>query len=132
MKTWLLSFSKYFVIGLTAFFTPIYYDILFVCILVFADTTTGVMKAGKKDISNIWSKKMFAFVPKLIFYFVLIISAQACLLYVEPKIPFTKLALVGVAFIEVKSIDENFKEIFGFSFINKVLEAVKSINQIKR
>jgi hypothetical protein len=53
-------------------------------------------------------------------------------LYVEPKIPFTKLALVGVAFIEIKSIDENFKELFGFSFINKVLEAVKSINQIKR
>lgn len=132
MKSLILSFTKYFIVGLTAWFSPIYYDIVFVCILVGADTITGVMKAGKEDVKNIWSRKMFGFVPKLIFYFVLIISAQACLLYVEPKIPFTKLALIGIAFIEVKSIDENFEELFGYSFLNKVLDGVKSINQIKR
>ena len=46
--------------------------------------------------------------------------------------PFTKLVLIGICWIEIKSIDENFNILFGYSFMNKVLEGLKSINQIKR
>jgi phage-related holin len=132
MKQQFILFIKYFSVSLLGFFAPIYYAFILTTILVFADTVTGVMKAGKTSIKNISSKKMFAVCPKLSFYFLLIISAHSVQLFVEPQIPFTKLALIGISWIEVKSIDENFNALFGFSFVDKVFEGIKSINQIKR
>ena len=132
MKQQFLLFSKYFLVALVSFFSPILYAFILTTILVSADTITGVMKAGKESVKNISSKKMFAVCPKLSFYFLLIISAHSVQIYVEPQIPFTKLALIGISWIELKSIDENFNAIFGFSFMDKILEGLKSINQIKR
>ena len=132
MKLQLFTFSKYFLIALISFFSPIIYAFILTSILVTADTITGVMKAGKETVKNITSKKMFAVIPKLSFYFILIIIAHSVQIYVEPQVPFTKLVLIGISWIEIKSIDENFDVLFGFSFIDKVLEGVKSINQIKR
>ena len=90
------------------------------------------MKAGKDSIKDISSKKMFAVVPKISFNFLLIILANSVQIYVEPQVPFTKLVLIGISWIEIKSIDENFSAIFGFSFMDKILDGMKSINQIKR
>jgi len=132
MKNWAISFSKYFITGLVAFFSPIYYAFLLVIILVIVDTITGVMKAGKSKVENIESSKMFRFVPKLIFYLLLVIVSHSANLYVDNQIPFVKLAIIGIAWIEVKSIDENFRDMFGFSFIDKVLEGMKSLNDIKK
>ena len=132
MKLQLFTFSKYFLIALISFFSPIIYAFILTSILVTADTITGVMKAGKETVKNISSKKMFAVIPKLSFYFILIIIAHSVQIYVEPQVPFTKLVLIGISWIEIKSIDENFDVLFGFSFIDKVLEGIKSINQIKR
>jgi phage-related holin len=108
------------------------YAFLLTILLVTIDTFTGVMKAGKKTVKNITSKKMFAFVPKMIFYFLLIIAGHSVEFFVEPQVPFTKLVLIGICWIEIKSIDENFNILFGFSFMDKILEGFKSINQIKR
>ncbi|CAB4152009.1 Bacteriophage holin family [uncultured Caudovirales phage] len=132
MKQQFIIFSKYFFVALVGFFAPILYAFILTIILVSADTITGVMKAGKDSIKDISSKKMFAVVPKISFYFLLIISAHSVQIYVEPQVPFTKLVLIGISWIEIKSIDENFSAIFGFSFMDKILEGMKSINQIKR
>ena len=131
MKTTLISLSKYFGVALFSFFAPISYAFTLISVLVVTDTITGIMKAGKSDIEKISSKKAFAIVPKLIFYFLLIIVAHS-LQVVENQLPFVKFALIGIGWIEIKSIDENFKDLFGFSFIDKVLTAVKQINQFKR
>jgi hypothetical protein len=90
------------------------------------------MKAGKSDVLKIESSKMFRFIPKLIFYLLLVIVSHSASLYVDNQIPFVKLAIIGVSWIEIKSIDENFREMFGFSFIDKVLEGVKGFNNIKK
>jgi phage-related holin len=136
MKTQLTLLSKkfgvYFGTSLFTFFTPIQGAIWFVIILVIADTITGIMKAGKSSIDKIQSKKAFRLVPKLIFYFVIIILAHSLNLTIDKTIPWVKLALVGISWIEVKSIDENFNEIFGFSFLDKCLEAGKKITELKR
>ena len=131
MKSTLLSFCKYFGVGLFSFFSPIFYAFILVTILVITDTITGVMRAGRKNIQEISSKKMFAIVPKLIFYFLLVIVAHGITL-VEPQLPFVKFALIGISFIEIKSIDENFRGLFGFSFLDRTFQAIKHINQIKR
>lgn len=132
MKQQLFIFIKFFTVALIGFFAPILYAFILTTILVVSDTITGVMKAGKDGVQNITSKKMFAVCPKMSFYFLLIITAHSVQIYVEPQVPFTKLALIGISWIEIKSIDENFNAIFGFSFMDKILEGIKSFNQIKR
>ena len=122
----------YFATALVSFLAPIEGALWFVVLLVFADTITGVMKAGRSKIDNISSKKAFNLVPKLIFYFVLIIIAHCLNRTIDNQIPFVKLALVGISWIEIKSIDENFKVLFGFSFLDKCLEAGKKLTKFER
>ena len=131
MKIAIGSFFKYFGIALIGFLAPLKFAFLFTIIIVTVDTITGIMKAGKEDVKNIQSRKMFALVPKLIFYLLLVVVAHSVAL-LEPQIPFVKLALIGIGWIEIKSIDENFNSLFGYSFLDKVLEGIKSINQIQR
>lgn len=125
------KFLTYFGTALVAFFSPIMWAFWVVIILVMVDTCLGVMRAGYKDVRMIKSRKMFAIVTKLTAYFLLVILAQA-IGWVEPQIPFVKLALFGIGFIEIKSIDENFYGIFGYSFIDKILNALKFVKEIKR
>jgi len=132
MTTTIKSTLIYFSAALIAFFAPIIYAFIFTCILVGIDTITGVMKAGKDTVKNISSKKAFAIVPKLIFYFLLVICAHACTIFVDDQLPLVKLALIGIGWIEIKSIDENFSAIFGFSFLDRTIEAFKSVNKITR
>ena len=121
----------YFSTGLIAFFSPIVWAFWVVIGLVCIDTCFGVMKAGKVTVKNIQSRKLFPMVTKITAYLLLIIIAHIGH-YIEPKIPFVKLCLFGVAFIEIKSIDENFNAIFKFSFIDKILSALKFVKEIKR
>jgi len=132
MQKYLYSFFKYFSVSIMAFFAPIYFSLLFVVILVVVDTITGVMKAGKKEVKNISSKKLFAFVPKLIIYLLFVILAHLGCQVLDKSIPFVKLAIMGISWIEVKSIDENFRDIFGFSFIDKILDSVKIISNLRK
>lgn len=132
MKATLYSFLQYFCVGVLAFFAPIVYAFVLIVILVFVDTITGIMKAGRKSVDSISSKKAFALIPKITFYCLLIIVAHATQKYVINEVPFVKLSLIGISFIEIKSIDENFRALFGFSFIDKTIKAIRDINQIKR
>lgn len=132
MEKYLYSWLKYFAISLMTFLAPIYYSLMLVIVLVIIDTITGIMKAGKKDVTNVTSKKLFAFVPKLIIYLLFVIVAQIGKQAIDPAIPFVKLAVLGISWIEVKSIDENFRDIFGFSFIDKILDSVKLISNFRK
>ena len=87
------------------------------------------MKAGKQDVKDVKSRKLGHFVSKLIYYISAVILCRICELYIDGQIPFVKLALVGVMIIEVKSIDENFRDTFGFSFVDKILEGFKKLNR---
>lgn len=122
----------YFGTALFSFLAPIEGALWFVVTLVIADTITGIMKAGKSKVENIQSKKAFNLVPKLIFYFLLVIIAHCLNRTIDNQIPFVKLALVGISWIEIKSIDENFKILFGFSFLDKCLEAGKKLSKFER
>lgn len=121
----------YFFTGLVAFLAPIHWAFWVVIAFVMVDTCTGVMAAGKQSIKAIQSRKLFAIVPKLIFYFLLVITAHAAS-YIDSQIPFVKLAMFGIGFIEVKSIDENFEKLYGFSFVSRILEALKQLSKVKR
>ena len=131
MTTICAKTMAYFSTGLIAFFMPITWAFIMIVLFVVIDTITGVMAAGKKSVKQIQSKKLFKIVPKLIFYFLLVITAQGCS-FIDSDIPFVKLAMFGVGFIEIKSIDENFEKIYKFSFINKIMGAMKALSKIDR
>lgn len=127
--TFLTKFLKYCIIGFTSFFAPITWAIYSVLLMILIDTITGVMKAGKKDVKKVRSKRMSDVLAKVIYYLSAICISHVCQLYIDPQVPFVKLALVAVIIIEVKSIDENFRDTFGFSFIDKILEAARIIKR---
>lgn len=131
MNSVIFKTLSYLVGGLAAFFMPITWAFIVVIIFVGVDTCTGIMAAGKKSVKNISSRKMFSLVPKLTFYFLLVITAHGAS-YIDDQIPFVKLAMFGIGFIEVKSIDENFEKIYGFSFVNKILESLKALSKVNR
>jgi phage-related holin len=101
-------------------------------IVVFLDTVTKVMVVGKtKGVKAITSKKLYRVIPKVIFYFIFIILAEILHDYVDVQIPFAKLTLVAIIGIEIYSIDENFEELTGFSFIKKMINFTKQLTQYK-
>jgi len=132
MKTTILSLFKYFSVAMIGFFAPIDYAFYFTFFLVLTDTVTGVIKARKDDVKNITSKKAFPLVPKTIFDCLMIIVAHCCNLWVDKQVPFVKLVLIGIGWIEIKSIDENYQVLTGHSFIERAMDGIKKINQIKR
>lgn len=122
----------YLTTSLIAFFSPIYGAIIMTVFMVIADTVTGVMVAGKDNVKNITSDKAFPIIPKTMMYISFLVVAQMASSIIDAQIPWVKLALIGIAWIEVKSIDENFQKLTGFSFLDKVFEAFKKIQEIKK
>ena len=129
MKTICIKFLLYFSASLTAFFLPITWAVTSVVVVVFIDTITGVMAAGKEDVKNIQSRKLSHVLSKLIYYLSALVLCRIAGLFIDDSIPFVKLCLVAVMIIEVKSIDENFNKTFGFSFVDKMLTAFKKLNR---
>lgn len=143
--TYLKYFNKmitksilFFLSLLGVWFMPLKGAFILMLLAVFIDTSTGVYashvlfkKHGKQE-DKITSNKAFQLVPKLIFYGALIVMGQAILYYVEPDIPWVKIALIGIAWIEIKSIDENFEKVFGFSFLKKIEQALMKVKSAQK
>lgn len=113
------------------FFMPILWAYWVVIVLVLADTITGVMSAGKESVKNIKSRRAFSLAPKLIVY-LLLVTVGAVAELTHKDVPFIKLVLLGVGYIEILSIDENFEKLTGFSFLKKILEAIKKVTKLTR
>lgn len=129
MATLYTKFCGYLLAALSAFFLPITWALTSVTAIVIIDTILGVMAAGKEDVRNITSRKLSAVVGKIIFYLSSVIIGRIGELFIDDRLPLVKLVLLAVLIIEVKSIDENGKKLFGFSFLDKVLEAMKMIKR---
>ena len=129
LKTLSFNFCLYFSTALTAFFLPITWAITSVVAIVLIDTITGVMSAGKENIKNISSRKLSNVISKLIYYIFALILCRIAVMFIDDSVPFVKLCLIAVFIIEIKSIDENFYKTFKFSFVDKMLTAVKKFNR---
>lgn len=120
------------IISLGAFFAPLTTAFFIAISVVLLDTVTKVMVVGKlQGIQAIKSKKLFAVVPKCIFYMCFIILGQLCHDFIDTQIPFSKLVLVGIIGIEIYSIDENFQELTGFSFVKRILTFMQKLTTHK-
>ena len=102
-------------------FSPLFIKMVVVTSLIILDTIMGVV-AAKKQGQEITSKKLReGMIPKAIGYAVMV---SACHI-IDTEVYFinaASLSVMFVAFAEMKSMDENFKKITGFSVWEKLLK----------
>jgi peptidoglycan biosynthesis protein MviN/MurJ (putative lipid II flippase) len=126
---------------LLAFFAPISGIVLLVALSTIIDTVFGLWKAYNLK-ENITSRKArFGLVPKIISYCAAICLIYACDFYmindltkmvVSAEFLTTKLLALVLISIEVKSIDESFQSVKGWSFIDKITDMVIKAKNIKK
>lgn len=137
----ILPFIEAFIGVLIIFFSPVAGMILIVAISTIVDTGFGVWRAHNKK-EKVCSKTFrFGFVPKLFSYVgavmlvylsdFFIVNDLAQLL-VSVDFLSTKLIALTLISIEVRSMDESFKDVKGWSFIGKITGVLFKIKDIKK
>jgi hypothetical protein len=121
MKNFLLKSLDAFAIYLLAYFAPTFTMLLAIGFLVFCDFITGMM-ASKKRGEEIRSKKMRPTIMKGFGYMVAILVAHVFQKHFIPNFEVMKIIAGLIAFIELKSLDENFKDITGKSLFGQFLK----------
>lgn len=124
---------------ITAFFLPIQPLILTVGLFIGADTVLGIYRAKKKNepvtsrrLSNIVSK-MVLYEGAVLLFFLLekFILADFVMAFVAIPWFLTKIIAATLCLIEVKSMDESFTSIYGFSVWDKFKSYLKRSKELK-
>jgi len=123
---------------ISAVFSPVTPILISVLLFIFLDTITGLIKAHySKEPKNSNSMKR-GLLPKLIVYTLCILIVFVADKYIVNQVVFnkfqiefliTKIIACILIFIEIWSIDENFKAIFGYSLIDYF---VKFVNFLRK
>jgi len=140
MKATLLSIYKAILLPIILFFVPIYMMVFLVGLSTLIDTAFGIWKskALKEKVSSKKCRK--GLVPKLRSYVVIILLLYTADFYIVNELTHlfididyvaTKLVAFALIIIEVKSMDESFEAVKGYSFITKVFSNIKNIKKVK-
>ena len=141
MKNYISSHIMILLKALLVFFAPINGIIILIILAVLLDTGFGVWKAYKTGESI--SSKLFrhGLVPKLISYIaamMLIYSADFFIVnilthsVISIDFLFTKIMGLILLSIEVKSMDESFTAVKGYSFLKKIIDLVLKAKNVKK
>ncbi len=112
-------------IYLLSFFAPSKPFLLIIGFMVSCDMVTGIIAAYYRG-EQIRSRKLARTVSKFIAYGIAILIAFVISDKFFPTFPAMQLMGGYIAFIEIKSIDENIKTITGYSLFKAILEKLKS------
>lgn len=125
---------------LFAFFSPISSILILMIFLVCADTISGLWKSKKLGI-KITSFGLSALVNKIILYCggillffgidKLILNEVIITLFSVPFITTKAVALVFCS-IEIISLNENFKQVKGYGFIEKTKDLISVVKKVKK
>lgn len=118
-KWFLLTISWLFV-----YFYPTGQFILLVGFFIGADTITGLLAANKRG-ERITSKRGSDIIRKFITYGVGVIVAHVIQREFFTEFPAMKIISGLIAFNELKSIDENIKDISGYSLFDYFIKKLK-------
>jgi hypothetical protein len=125
MKTWLISI----LLSVLAALSPMVPLFVTATLLIISDMVFAIYRAYKNEVP-ITSRKLSQVLPKLILYNIGILLAFLVEKYVlVDTIPISKLALGVISMVEMKSIDESFQSIFGYSLYAKLLAMIKRPDQ---
>lgn len=126
MKNWLLNHLSLLVAAVVSIFTPVTPIILTILFLVAIDFILAIYRVWRTDPKLITSRNMSNTIGKILIYTSTILSLFMLETYIlGPIIPITKMVAALISFVEVKSIDETFKLLLGYSFYDKLIEVVK-------
>jgi len=117
-----LSHAKIEVISfLIALFVPTITGLMFVGLLVFADTITGIWKVIKKEgWKGVKSRNLSdGLLPKLFMYPLILLIASGCK-HIFPDVPFIRGGIFLLMCIELKSLTENLNIILKINFFNYI------------
>lgn len=125
MKNWILTHINSIVVSLLAVVAPIQPLFLVTGFLIFADFIFGIYKAKKLG-EKITSRKMGHTISKLILYNLAILSVFLLNHYlICTTLPLEKIVGGLIGLTELKSLDESFTMLFGFSFYDKIKKILK-------
>lgn len=126
---------------LLVFFAPIKGIIILVALSTILDTAFGVWKASKLK-ENVNSKTFrHGFVPKLMSYVGAIMLVYASDFFIINYLTkevisvdylATKVIALMLISIEVKSMDESFQKVKGYSFIGKIVKLIVQAKDVKK
>lgn len=137
----LITYFSTILKALILFFAPVKGIVILVTLAIILDTCFGLWKSHRTGV-EIKSKKLrHGFVPKLISY-----CAAVCLTYAVDvfmlndlthmvvSVDFIATKLIGLILIsiEVKSIDESFLAVKGYSFLAKIIGLIHKAKDIKK
>ena len=140
MKTLAIKIYGSLLLPVILFFAPIAWMVFLVGLSTIIDTGFGVWKSkslGEEVSSKICRKGL---VPKVRSYVIMVlllymadyyIINELTKLFINVEFISTKLVSLVLIVIEVKSMDESFNKVKGYSFIEKLYKNVKSIKKAK-
>jgi peptidoglycan biosynthesis protein MviN/MurJ (putative lipid II flippase) len=141
MKTYLTTYLTTILKALLIFFAPVKGIVILVVIAILLDTCFGLWKSKKTGIEILSKKLRHGLVPKLISYCVAVCLVYATdyfmlndLTHMVVSIDFLSTKLIGLILlsIEVKSIDESFLAVKGYSFLSKIIGLIHKAKDIKK
>jgi hypothetical protein len=122
-----VDFFMKFVLWFLAILVPLYDVAGALSVLIIIDLITGIIASIKKSVPFQWSKIINTF-TKLIIYSLILLAAWVIESKIIPSIPFMRLVAGFLALTELRSILENFKDIFGIDAWNYIRAAIKRQN----
>lgn len=140
MKATLLKVYSSILFPVIAFFAPIYFMVFLVGLSTIIDTCFGIWKAkslGEEVNSKICRKglipkvRSYAGIVLLLFVLDYYIVNEFTQLFISIQFVSTKLVSLGLIVIEVKSMDESFEKVKGYSFIGKLYDNLRNIKKVK-
>lgn len=140
MKTTLIKLYSSFLFPIIAFFAPIYFMVFLVGLSTLVDTGFGIWKAkslGEEVSSKICRKglipklRSYASIVLLLFVLDYYIVNEFTQLFISIQFVSTKLVSLALIIIEVKSMDESFEKVKGYSFIAKIYSNLRNIKKVK-
>ena len=140
MKATLLKVYSSIIFPVIAFFAPIYFMVFLVGLSTIIDTCFGIWKAkslGEEVNSKICRKglipkiRSYAGIVLLLFVLDYYIVNEFTKLFISIEFVSTKLVSLGLIVIEIKSMDESFEKVKGYSFIGKLYDNLRNIKKVK-
>lgn len=140
MKTVLLKIYGSLLLPVILFFAPIYVMVFLVGLSTIVDTAFGIWKAKQlgEDVTSKACRN--GLVPKIKSYVLIVlvlftadhfIVNELTKLFIDVDFVSTKLVSLALIAIEVKSMDESFAKVKGYSFIGKLFSNLRNIKNVK-
>lgn len=140
MKALLLKMYTAIFLPIILFFAPIYVMVFLVGLATIVDTGFGIWKAKSLGEAVDSKKCRQGLVPKIRSYVIIVlllfvadfhIVNELTKLFIDIDFVSTKLVSLVLIVIEVRSMDESFQKVKGYSFIEKLYDNVRNIKKVK-